>query len=151
MQMPPGKTIHKNNLHFITIIGLMLLIFILIFSCDPESDAHIKKVDIVPITSFSSPDSASTNDTIQLSATARIDNSCWRDLFFNFYSISDSSFVLKAYGIYESFGSCTTEIVQKDTIIEFSVEEKGLHKFFVYRNAYSYTIDTLIVTSTQNE
>mgnify|MGYP006297536353 CR=1 FL=1 len=149
--MIPGKTTYKNNLLFITILGLMLLIFITIFSCDPESETHIKRVDIVPITYFFAPDSATTNDTIQLSATARIENSCWRDLFFNFYVISDSSFVLKAYGTYESFGECTSEIVQKDTIIEFSAEEKGLHKFFVYRDAYSYTVDTLIVTDPDTE
>ncbi|MFO8077763.1 MAG: hypothetical protein R6U21_03880 [Thermoplasmatota archaeon] len=56
---------------------------------------------MLPVTQLSIPDSASVSDTIQILASTEAPNGCWRDLFFAFDSISDTSYSIAAYGTYD--------------------------------------------------
>ncbi|MGM0496444.1 MAG: hypothetical protein ACQESJ_00855 [Bacteroidota bacterium] len=138
--------IHKRSLKNTVISSLGILFLIFIVRCDPGSETYVKRTDIVPITEFSIPDSAvSVTDTFQIRATAKVDNGCWGDMHFIFTELNDTAYGLKAYGTYESHGVCPDEEVSKDTSFDFSPVQKGYNLFFVTRNPYQYTTDTLIV------
>lgn len=128
------------------LIPVTLGFIIMTVSCDlDEGENYIKREDIVPITNFSMPDSAAVNDTVELNATASVGNGCWKNLRFTFEERSDTTNVLRAFGTFESYGSCPDVIVSKDTIINFSPENTGPHYFYVIRNSYQYSLDTLMV------
>lgn len=132
----------KNNL--ISFLGILFLIFLA--QCDLENETYIKRTDIIPITEFSIPDSAvSVTDTFEIHATAKVNNGCWNDLHFIYKELNDTSYGLKAYGTYESHGTCPEVEVSKDTTFDFSPVSKGYNLFFVTRNSYQYTTDTLVV------
>ena len=125
---------------------LSILLLIATAMCDTENETYMKRTDIVPITEFSIPDSAiSLADTIEIQATAKVNNGCWKDLHFIFSELNDTTYGLKAYGTYESYGTCPDKEVSKDTSLDFSPVQKGNNLFFVTRNPYQYTVDTLIV------
>lgn len=111
-----------------------------------DNDYYVKRTDYVRITEVNIPDSSIVLDTIQIEAFAEADNGCWRDLTFAFDSIADTTYTLAAYGIYESEGTCPEVIVTTDTVIDFIPREVGTYLFYVARNSYQSTIDTLIVS-----
>ena len=139
-----GKRFLRNNLiHFFSIVLLVAMTM-----CDMGNETYIKRTDIVPITEFSIPDSAiSVVDTIEIQATAKAHNGCWKDLRFIFSELNDTAYGLKAYGTYESYGTCPDVEVTKDTTFDFSPVQEGNNLFFVTRNSYQYTIDTLVVNN----
>ena len=136
------KKILQNNLP----LFLSILLLFVTTMCDTENETYIKKTDIVPITEFSIPDSSiSLADTIEIQATAKVNNGCWKDLYFIFSELNDTTYDLRAYGTYESYGTCPAVEVTKDTSFHFTPVQKGYNIFFVTRNPYQYTVDTLIV------
>ncbi len=128
-----------------SILYSLSLIFLLT-SCMNDDDYYVKRTDYVPITEVNIPDSSVVSDTIQIEAVAEADNGCWRNLTFAFDSIADTTYTLSAYGIYESEGTCPEVIVTADTIIDFIPQTVGKYLFYVARNSYQSTIDTLIVS-----
>ncbi|MFO8236410.1 MAG: hypothetical protein R6U04_13515 [Bacteroidales bacterium] len=127
-----------------------LLLIFLLSSCFGDDGYYVKRTDYVSITEVSIPDSALVSDTVQIEATAQENNGCWRDLTFSFDSIADTTYMLSAYGIFESEGICPEVIVTADTTIEFIPTKEGLYQFQIARNSYSSTIDTMIVEENAN-
>jgi len=137
------KILHNNLTRFLSI-----LLLIATTMCDTENETYIKRTDIVPITEFSISDSAiSIADTIEIQATAKVNNGCWKNLHFIFSALNDTAYGLRAYGTYESYGTCPEEEVSKDTTFDFSPVQEGYNLFFVTRNPYQYTVDTLVVNN----
>ncbi|MBS3771326.1 MAG: hypothetical protein KGY70_09250 [Bacteroidales bacterium] len=135
---------------------MYLSLIFLAVSCMEENGSYIRTTDVVPITEFSIPDSSEISDTIQIAATAEANNGCWSNLRFSLDSVppqtnSDTDTVatqlyrLQAIGDYESHGTCPQVVVTADTIIDLVTRQKGNYVFYVTRNSYSYTVDTLLV------
>jgi len=131
----------KGNFFFL--IAAVFISFVA--SCDFEGENYIKREDIVPITKFAIPDTAAIDDTVKLEATASANNGCWKNLRFYFSKNSDTTNVLKAFGTFESHGTCPDQVVSKDTTIDFSPVKTGPILFYVIRNPYQYSVDTLMV------
>jgi hypothetical protein len=124
---------------------LITLLLIVATSCLESDGFHTKRTDVVNITEFYVQDSMVLGDTIQVTATAQENNGCWRDFFFEYNVENDSVLSLAAFGTFESYGNCPSEVVSKDTVIDFKPDSIGIYYFYVARNAYEYTIDTLVV------
>jgi len=139
--MTNKKTLQNNIARLLSILLLFTTTM-----CDQKNETYIKRTDIVPITEFSIPDSAITvTDTIEIQATAKVNNGCWKDLQFIFSELNDTTYSLKAYGTFESHGNCPRVEVSKDTLLDFSPVQKGYNLFFVTRSPYQHSVDTLIV------
>ena len=124
---------------------LIILLLAVTTSCLESDGLHVKRTDVGNITEFFIQDSMVLGDTIQVTATAKENNGCWKDFFFEYNVENDSVLSLAAFGTFESFGNCPSEIVSKDTVIDFIPDSLGTYYFFVARNAYNYTVDTLVV------
>jgi len=131
----------KKSLLFV--VGLVFLL--LSFACEDKHENYIKREEIVPITSFSILDSTAMGDTIEISATASVGNACWSNLRFYFTKENDTTYVLKAFGTFETHGSCPTEEISEDTVIDFSPLQTGVTSFYIIRNPYQYSIARLMV------
>jgi hypothetical protein len=142
------KPINFNVRDFLKETGSVFFVIAFVFilaSCDLDNKTHIKRNDVVPITSFFVPDSVAVSDTFEITATASVSNGCWKNLRFYFSKGNDTSYVLEARGTFESFGSCPSVEVSKDTAIKLSLAEKGAYYFYAVRNPYQYSVDTLMV------
>jgi len=124
---------------------LIILLLVVATSCLESDGFHVKRTDVVNISEFFVEDSMALDDTIRVTATAREDNGCWKDFFFEYNVENDSVLSLAAFGTFESFGNCPSEIVSKDTVIDFIPDSVGIYYFYVARNAFDYTVDTLVV------
>lgn len=124
---------------------LIILLLAVTTSCLESDGLHVKRTEVVNITEFFVQDSMFLGDTIQVTATAQENNGCWKDFFFEYNVENDSVLSLAAFGTFESFGNCPSEVVSKDTVIDFIPDSLGTYYFFVARNAYNYTVDTLVV------
>jgi len=139
--MTDEKILQNNLIRFLSILLLIAMAM-----CDTENETYIKRTDLVSITEFSIPDSTiSVSDTVEIQATAKVNNGCWKDLHFIYTELNDTAYSLKAYGTFESHGTCPTVEVSKDTSFDFSPVQEGYNLFFVTRNPYQYTVDTLVV------
>jgi hypothetical protein len=131
-----------NKLYF-----FVLLAFVLV-SCLDEGEFHYKKTDFVHITELTIPDSVQVYDTIEITAFAKETNGCWKNLYFDFFALSDTSYSLAAYGTYESYGSCPYQIVAIDTLINIVPDTIAKHIIYVARDPYYVQIDTIHVKDT---
>ena len=139
-----------KTLFYLFILGVLLT------SCFGENGSYIRTTDVVPITEFSIPDSSGISDTIQITATAKVDNGCWSNLRFNLdtvpqQAINDTDTVsakrysLQAIGTYESHGSCPQVIVTADTVLDVIPSKEGNYIFYTTLDSYNVQVDTVFV------
>ena len=127
---------------------IVFFLIALITSCLRDDEFYVKRTDLIHITEYSIPDSATVADTVQITATAQENNGCWRDLDFSFQQVGDSVYALSAYGTYESYGTCPQVIVSIDTVINFTPTQRGTYIFHVARDSYIAEVDTMFVKET---
>lgn len=115
----------------------------LTLSCTKER--YVKKFEMVDISKTLIPDTTLILDYMQIRAKAQADNSCWKNLYFEFKKEKEFEYSLTAYGTYESFGVCDDVIVSQDTVINFQPTEKGTYLFHITHVPDQTTTDTMIV------
>lgn len=135
---------------------LYLSLIFLAVSCMEDNGNYIRSTDVVPITEVYIPDSSSVDDTIQITATAEVNNGCWGDLHFRLDSatrennsdtdsVATHNYALKAIGTYESHGTCPQVVVTADTIMDLVTSQKGNYVFYITKDSYTLQVDTTFV------
>lgn len=136
------------NKFFITIATLLLLYSVT--GCAPETEYHVKRTEMLPITEYNLPDTVMVADTIMFQAHTEAPNECYKELFFEFGEINDTVHTLAAYGLFESFGTCPQALVTKDTTIQLIPERKGKYMFYIGETAFRTVVDSVFVDSLEN-
>ena len=126
-------------------IIVFLLLVCLIVSCEDPGDRYVKRFDRVDIIKTSIPDTAINQKYFQIRAMAQADNGCWSHLYFELKKTKDFEYTLKAYGTFESFGTCSDRIVKEDTVINFLPKQTGTYLFHISQQPDIEHTDTMIV------
>jgi hypothetical protein len=127
---------------------LFALFPLFMLSCihDKDDNAYYeKRTGPVEIIETSIPDSAKSQDFIEIEAKASANNGCWRSLFVELKATDTFDHTIKAYGTYESYGACPDIMVYQDTVIHFGPLQKGTYIFAITKNQDEIAIDTMIV------
>jgi hypothetical protein len=126
---------------------IFIIIVLVSLSCLKLSnnEYYIRMTSEVEISHVIMPDTVDNNSPAEIIVRAKAPNGCWSDL--NFILTKDNlyEYSLKAFGIYESYGSCPEVIVYGDSTITFQPDQAGLYKFYIYKGYNDLEIDTLIV------
>jgi len=126
---------------------IFLLIVLMSVSCMKlsKNEYYIRVTGEVEIVHAMIPDTVDNLTDNQISANSKAPNGCWSNLTFQLTEVNDFEYSLKAFGIYESFGTCAEGIVYGDSVIAFKPTKTGLYKFNVYKGPTEIEIDTMIV------
>lgn len=100
------------------------------------------QVDIIHAVIPDTVDNMSVNHII---AGAKAPDQCWSGLNFILSKDNDFEYSLKAFGLYESFGTCAPGVVYGDSAIMFKPTKTGLYKFNIFKASNDIMIDTMIV------
>jgi hypothetical protein len=110
-----------------------------------ENTYYIRTSGRVPIIQATIPDSATINQTVQLSARAEASNKCWSNLNFVLTKKTNFEYSLEAFGTFESTGLCEEIKVYGDSTIEFKPTLTGKYIFKVTKSETEIQSDTMNV------
>lgn len=130
---------------FLMKIIVFLLLVCLIVSCKDPGDHYVKRFDRVNISKTSIPDTAINQKYLQIRAMAQADNGCWSNLYFELKKTKDFEYTLKAYGTFESFGTCSDRVVTRDTVINFLPRQTGTYRFLMSTQSGKTEKDSIVV------
>jgi hypothetical protein len=133
----------KKNLVAISVILALLSV-----SCFKlgESEYYVKMTGRVEISHVTIPSELVKSDTARITARAQAYDGCWSNLYFQLDSTSAHEYILQAYGIYESYGSCPSVMVYGDTTILLKMKTAGTYIFYTYMTPEITQKDTLVVS-----
>ena len=122
------------------------LAFLAISCFDQKSNYYyVRSTEHIDFTVHGIPDTMINNDTTHIILNAKQESDCWSNLNFVLSKINDSDYSLEAFGVFESFGSCSDKLVLADTTIPFKPTKTGIYRFYVVKSTGEYVIDTMIV------
>lgn len=91
------------------------------------------------------PDTVDNNSPAHIIASAKAPDQCWSNLNFILTKDNEFEYSLKAYGLYESYGTCAPGVIYNDSTILFQPTKTGLYKFNIFKAPDNIDIDTMIV------
>ena len=123
----------------------MVFAFIFLASCKLDPSHIVYSNAIGYITSFSIPATGKVGETLSISAVGEAYSDCWKDLRVSLDKTTDKKYVLMALGYYESYGTCNTETISRDTTIYFKPEAAGKYVISVFKSQDEMVNDTIVV------
>jgi hypothetical protein len=126
---------------------ILLLMVLMSVSCMKlsKNEYYIRATYEVEIVHAIIPDTVDNLTDNHIAANSKAPNGCWSNLTFQLTEDNDFEYSLRAFGLYESFGTCSEGIVYGDSVITFKPTKTGLYKFNVYKGPTEVVIDTMIV------
>jgi hypothetical protein len=127
-------------------ILIPLLYCLLLSCCDDDNCTKIGMVEIEKERSI--PDTALTNEQIEIKIKASATNLCWSDLYVEFKETDQFEYSLSAYGTYtccEGECACPAAMLYMDTVINFQPTQKGTYFFNISETRNRIVTDTMIV------
>lgn len=126
---------------------IIAILFLITTSCKKGA---IQYIDLVNIESYHMPDTILLGEIAPLHFTAMAENGCWSNLYVELEKDSEFEYFIKAFGTfncYEGGCNCPFNIVQKDTIIDFYPEQRGMYVFNIskYFGNEKIVMDTIVV------
>jgi hypothetical protein len=110
-----------------------------------KNEYYIRVTGEVEIIHTMIPDTVNNMTDTQIVANSKAPNGCWSDLTFMLSKEGEFEYSLKAFGIYESFGTCPDGIIYGDSVITIKPTQTGLYRFHIYKGPTDVEIDTMIV------
>src|SRR5512133_3613044 len=101
----------------------VLMILFSFYSCEKD-EVYVRGgmtgFGQIEISEFNKPEVSNISEIIQIAVKARASNGCFYDLSFDFDTINDFEYSIKAFAYYSNISKiCPTVLVIKDTIINF--------------------------------
>jgi len=114
-------------------------------SCSLEGSDMGSGTGIADLIDVEVPDTVALFADTIIKATAAEYNGCWIDLNTKFTKLGDFEYEIKAFGTYESYGTCPSVLVTEDTVLNFTPEKTGQYLFRIYKKSNKILTDTMLV------
>jgi len=122
-------------------IFLLILSIFSVLSCTQPS--YTKKIDFLPVTLISKPDTVKVGQPVTISLSAVATNGCWSNLRQYMRQPSENHILFMAKGDFDSTGDCTDNLVQKDSVFNFTLPKAGKYYIQLNESPITVTIDSL--------
>jgi len=128
------------------IIGYLIIAFAAISCINPgENKYYVKSSAQVEIKQTDIPQTVTVNQVANIRARSEQTNGCWSNLNFVLTKTGDLEYLLEAFGVYESYGTCPDVMVYGDTTIAFTPTQTGKYIFHISKSATETLADTMTV------
>ena len=123
-------------------IFLIILPIFLVLSCSQPNltNTITRKTDFLPVTLVSMRDTVKVGQPVSINLKAVATNGCWRKLRHSMSQSTDYHLLFTAKGDYESSGECSDNLVQKDSMFNFTLPKAG--KYYIQLNESPLKVKT---------